>query len=104
MLKKMMITSIILMIMSSISIAQDSMGDWSAYLFDNINYDLIRVDADGNTNVFSLGLAENELLSLNELTVSHNGTLVAYCKTVFASASDCKSVIEFVKGSVIKKN
>lgn len=82
MLKKLVITTIVLLMMSSISMAQDSTSDWSAYLFDNINYDLIRVDADGNTNVFSLGLAENELLSLNELAVSHDGTLVAYCKTV----------------------
>ncbi|GAB5493846.1 MAG: hypothetical protein Phog2KO_40610 [Phototrophicaceae bacterium] len=82
MLKKLVITTIVLLMMSSISMAQDSTSDWSAYLFDNINYDLIRVDADGNTNVFSLGLAENELLSLNELAVSHDGALVAYCKTI----------------------
>lgn len=88
MLKKLVITTIILLMMSSISFAQDSMSDWSTYLFDNINYDLIRVEADGSIDIFSLGLAENEFRGFNNLAISHDGTLAAYCKTVSVSDAD----------------
>lgn len=90
MFKKLIVTVFFVVMTSSMSLAQD-MAEWSAYLFDNINYDIIRVNADGDTQVFGLGLAENELLSISELTISHDGTLAAYCKTVRVDETDASS-------------
>ncbi len=93
MLKKLIIAICFVVMTGSMSSAQD-MADWSAYLFDNINYDIIRVNADGDTQAFSLGLEENELLSLNDLAISHDGTLVAYCKTVRMNETDTSNDLQ----------
>lgn len=87
MLKKLIIAIWFILMIGSMSSAQE-MAEWSAYLFDNINYDIVRVNADGDTQAFSLGLDGNELLSLNNLAISHDGTLVAYCKTVRVNDTD----------------
>lgn len=79
MFKKIALTIFALLSTLALTAAQDN-NTWTAYLFDNINYELIRVDADGNTQAFSLGLAENESVADSWLSISNSGELVAMCK------------------------
>jgi len=92
MIKRSMLLVIGILLMTALSSAQET-PQWSAYLFDNINYDLIRVSHDGTTEAFSLGLSDNEYLSQNEITISHDGQLVAYCKTSRDQGNDLKILV-----------
>lgn len=67
--------------------AQDS-PTWSIYLYDNISYELIRVDAIGSLDVFSMGVGENSYVGLNQMAISNDGTLLAYCKETRNNPND----------------
>ena len=71
----------IALLISTTAFAQDNDTTWSAYLLDTIDYSLVRVDADGSTDTFSLGLEADAFINQTEITISNDGTLVAYCKT-----------------------
>ncbi len=79
MLKQIALTIFALIATLALTSAQNN-NTWTAYLFDDINYELIRVDANGNTEAFSLGLVENEFVADSWLSISNSGELVAMCK------------------------
>lgn len=70
----------ICLLLSTTVFAQDDTA-WSVYLLDIIDNALVRVDADGTTDAFSLGLETDEIVNQNDMAISDDGALVAYCKT-----------------------
>ncbi|MGB7340164.1 MAG: hypothetical protein WBC91_14805 [Phototrophicaceae bacterium] len=72
---------VIMLLITTTTFAQQDENTWSAYLLDTIDYALVRIDADGTTDAFSLGLETDAYINQNEIVVSNDGTLVAYCKT-----------------------
>ncbi|MEM9954954.1 MAG: hypothetical protein AAF846_25325 [Chloroflexota bacterium] len=80
MLKHLMLF-VLLIIFALPTVAQNTdTDDWTAYLFDTINRDLIRMQSDGSVDTFILDAPESDyFLSINELTISNDGETVAYC-------------------------
>lgn len=56
---------------------------WSAYLYNGMTKELLRVNADGSTESFNLGLAENEYVGSFDMAFSSDGGRVAFCVPVF---------------------
>lgn len=57
---------------------------WFAYLFNNSNKALVRVNLDGSQEAFDLGLGDNAFFSPWDSAFSADGRLVAFCIVDFA--------------------
>ena len=79
MLKRFIVVFFSLLALTIMSSAQEN-SDWSAYLFDNINYDLIRINPDGSAENFPMGLEGDQWISSQDISINSDGTLLAYCK------------------------
>jgi hypothetical protein len=64
--------------------AQDNNG-WFVYLFDSVNYELVRVYETGEMEIYSLGLEANETTSSREMAISDDGSLLVFCKMIMGS-------------------
>lgn len=78
--------------------AQDSQN-WFIYLFDNINYNLIRVDSTGATETFSLGIDDNSFVNFNDMAINQDGTRVAFCEE---TRTDMNSILPGQKTVVVR--
>jgi hypothetical protein len=61
--------------------AQENTG-WFVYLFDSVNNELVRVYETGEMEIYSLGLAANEMTSIRDMAISDDGALLVFCKMV----------------------
>ncbi|MBI5668171.1 MAG: hypothetical protein HZC41_09205 [Chloroflexi bacterium] len=61
---------------------------WSVYLYNGMTKELLRVNEDGSTESFNLGLAENEYIGSFDMAFSSDGGRVAFCIPVFDGQSN----------------
>lgn len=60
---------------------------WFAYLYNDFERTLLRVDQNGNQTTFALNIPEEAYVSGWDMTFSHDGSLVGYCESVFSGDS-----------------
>jgi hypothetical protein len=82
-LKRVLIALLCLLALSATAGAADT--PWYAYLFNNLTRELIRVDADGNQQTYSLGLPENSTVSSYSVTFTDDGSQIAYCDVIYGT-------------------
>lgn len=59
-------------------------SDWFVYLYDSVNKRLLRVNQDGTSQEFSLGLSENQFFSPWDSAFSPDGNRVVFCSVDFS--------------------
>jgi len=63
-------------------------SDWSVYLFNSANPQLVRVYADGRQVTYDLGLPEGVFLNPFDMAFTHDGERLAYCMQLPPSESN----------------
>jgi hypothetical protein len=62
-----------------VALPAQAANGWYAFLYNGISRQIVRVDADGAQEVFSLGLADTVFLGSGDLAFSPDGGRVAFC-------------------------
>lgn len=74
-------TAAVMMLLSLFpAAAQD---DWSAYLFNGVSQQLMRVRLDGSTETYDLGIPEGSFIGAQSMDFSADGSRIAYCVPVY---------------------
>lgn len=60
---------------------------WSAYLYNNLTRELVRVSLDGTQQAFDLGLGENVYLGTRDTDFTSDGSTMAYCVSDYAAVN-----------------
>ena len=60
---------------------------WSAYLYNNLTRELVRVSLDGTQQAFDLGLGENVYLGMRDTDFTSDGGTMAYCLSDYTAVN-----------------
>lgn len=87
---KFTLLTLAILLMMLPTVAQDSQDstEWSAYLFDSVNNELVQVDDSGETQIVSLGLSPAGEDYVHGINLNEAGTQAAYCYMVSDSPTD----------------
>jgi hypothetical protein len=58
-------------------------SDWSAYMFNGVTQQLLRVRLDGTTESYDLGIPEGSFIGAQSIDFSTDGNRIAYCVPLF---------------------
>jgi len=62
--------------------AQDA---WFAYLYNDFDRELVRVDLNGNQQVYNIGVAEEVYVSGWDMAFTSDGRLATYCSSIYTT-------------------
>lgn len=65
--------------------AAQEFGAWFTYLYNGNSHEIVRLDTNGSTQAYSLGLAEQDYVSATQMAFTPDGARVAFCYTRFAA-------------------
>lgn len=63
--------------------AAAAQSDWSAYLFNGVSQQLLRVRLDGTTESYDLGIPEGSFIGAQSMDFTTDGSRIAYCVPVY---------------------
>ncbi|MFN8564724.1 MAG: hypothetical protein U0703_24575 [Anaerolineae bacterium] len=82
MLKRGMIWAVLALLALLLALPASAQSGWSAYLFNNLSQQILRVSSDGSQQSYDLGLPEGVYLGQRSLVFSPDGSRAAYCMVV----------------------
>ncbi|MBE2269574.1 MAG: hypothetical protein IAE80_15160 [Anaerolinea sp.] len=76
-MRKWLVLIVVLVLSVGAVSAQDAA--WSAYLYNSVTRQILRVDLDGTQTPIDLGLPEGSYLGMNDTDFTPSGDMLAYC-------------------------